>query len=60
MIDGAGLEGPRRLSPPQLTPPEKSCCQSMVWPSITLALVPSTSCRSRIRVIGSAMSAYLL
>jgi hypothetical protein len=29
MIDGAGLEGPRRLSPPpQLTIPEKSCFQS--------------------------------
>jgi hypothetical protein len=27
MIDGAGLEGPRRLSPPQLTTPKKSCFQ---------------------------------
>ena len=62
MIDGAGLEGPRRLSPPQLTPPEKSCFQSNK--SVDgLALdyfVPSTSRRSRTRVIGSAMSASLL
>ncbi len=28
MIDGAGLEEPGGLSPPQLTPPEKSCFQS--------------------------------
>jgi hypothetical protein len=62
MIDGAGLEGSRRLSTPQLSPPEKSCFQSNK--SVDgLGLdyfVPSTSCRSRTRGIGSAMSASLL
>jgi hypothetical protein len=64
MIDGADLEGPARLSPPQSTTPEKSCSQSnesvdglALEP---LAFVPTTSCRSWTRVIGSAMSAYLL
>ncbi len=62
MIGGAGLEGPGGLSPPQLTPLEKSCLQANK--SVDgLALdyfVPSTSCRSRTRVIGSAMPASLL
>jgi hypothetical protein len=62
MIDRAGLEGPRGLSPPQLTPLEKSCFQSNKSVDC-LALdhfVPSTYCRSRTRVIGSALSAALL
>src|SRR5258708_39809450 len=60
MIDGAGLEGPRRLSPPQLTPPEKSCFQSnkSVDGRALDYFVPSTSCRSR--TSGSAVQCRLL